>query len=117
MKKGIPEISSGLKHDAKALARFTAPMPSVEERKATGKALRAKVPHEQHAEYRPAPNRADPVAILQEQAKTRLLFLIPICYARMLASPFCVPVWFGGGYGRRSERDSRDGPDGPGLRG
>jgi uncharacterized protein (DUF2252 family) len=63
-------------------------MPSVEERKAKGKALREKVPHERHAEYPPSSNRADPVAILEEQAKTRLPFLVPIRYARMLASPF-----------------------------
>lgn len=74
--------------DAALLARFTASMPSVPERKALGKALRAKVPHEQHGEYQPAARRADPVAILEEQAKTRLPFLVPIRYTRMLASPF-----------------------------
>jgi uncharacterized protein (DUF2252 family) len=88
MRKTVPDRSAGRKHDAELLARFTTPMPSVEARKAAGKALRAKVPHEQHAEYRPAPKRADPVAVLQEQAKTRLPLLVPIRYARMLASPF-----------------------------
>jgi len=63
-------------------------MPSVAERKAAGKALRDKVPHAQHAVYRPAPNRADPVALLQEQSRTRLQNLVPIRNARMLASPF-----------------------------
>jgi uncharacterized protein (DUF2252 family) len=72
----------------KSPARFVASMPSVEERKAAGKALRAKVPHERHAEYEAASDRADPVAILEEQAKSRLQNLIPIRYARMLASPF-----------------------------
>ena len=70
------------------LIDFSAPGPSVEERMAAGKALREKVPHESHAEYRPAPKRQDPVAILEEQAKTRLPVLVPIRYARMLASPF-----------------------------
>jgi uncharacterized protein (DUF2252 family) len=70
------------------LKRFTAPMPSIEERMAAGKALREKVPHAAHAEYRPAPGRKDPVAILEAQAKTRLPFLVPIRYARMLTSPF-----------------------------
>jgi uncharacterized protein (DUF2252 family) len=74
--------------DAELLARFTAPMPSVEARQALGKSLREKVPHVQHAEYRPAARRKDPVAILEEQAKTRLQNLVPIRYARMLASPF-----------------------------
>jgi len=70
------------------LASFTAPRPSVEERLAAGKALRAKVPHERHAEYQPSPKRQDPVAIIQEQAKTRLQVLVPIRHARMLKSPF-----------------------------
>jgi len=73
---------------AERMARFTTPMPSVRERMAAGKALRAQVPHEQHARYEPAPKRKDPVAILEEQAKTRLQNLVPIRYARMLASPF-----------------------------
>jgi uncharacterized protein (DUF2252 family) len=88
MKEKVSNRFAERKHNAEVLARFTDPMPSVEERKAAGKALRAKVPHEQHADYRRAPKRADPVAILQEQAKTRLSALVPIRYARMLASPF-----------------------------
>ena len=55
---------------------------------AAGKAMRANVPHELHAEYRPASDRQDPVAILEAQAKTRLAFLVPIRHARMLVSPF-----------------------------
>ena len=55
---------------------------------AAGKALREKVPHEAHAEFRPAATRQDPVALLEGQARTRLQNLIPIRYARMLASPF-----------------------------
>ena len=73
---------------AEALARFTTPLPSMAERKAAGKALRAKVPHDLHAAYQPAAKRADPVAILEAQAKTRLPSLVPIRYARMLAGPF-----------------------------
>jgi uncharacterized protein (DUF2252 family) len=84
--KSVNTTSS--KRHAEVLAHFTSPMPSVEERMAAGKALRVKVPHDRHAEYRPAPKRKDPVAILEEQAKTRLPFLIPIRYARMLTSPF-----------------------------
>jgi len=61
---------------------------SVDERKAAGKALRSRVPHESHAQFKPASDRPDPVGILEQQAKTRLPFLIPIRYARMLASPF-----------------------------
>jgi uncharacterized protein (DUF2252 family) len=70
------------------LARFTAPVPSVQERMAAGKALREKVPRNRHAEFSLHPKRPDPVFILEEQAKTRLPLLVPIRYARMLASPF-----------------------------
>lgn len=68
--------------------QFTAPRPSIADRIATGKALRAKVPRASLAEYRPALNRKDPVTILEAQAKTRLPQLIPVRYARMLQSPF-----------------------------
>ena len=88
MRKTVPGMSAKGKFPAELLARFTTPMPSVEERKAAGKALRAKIPHVQHADYRPAPKRADPIVILEEQAKTRLPAYVPIRYARMLASPF-----------------------------
>jgi len=55
---------------------------------AAGKALRTKVPLASLGEYAPYPKRKDPVAILEAQAKTRLQQLIPVRYARMLASPF-----------------------------
>ena len=70
------------------LKSFLAPRASVASRLAAGKELRLRVPRASHAEYKPARTRADPVAILQAQAKTRLPHLVPIRYARMLASPF-----------------------------
>ncbi len=86
--KTIPAVpAEGELHDAWR-TDFAAPNVSVKDRMAAGKALREKVPHAVHAEFRPAPNRADPVAVLEEQARTRLPFLVPIRYARMLASPF-----------------------------
>jgi uncharacterized protein (DUF2252 family) len=62
--------------------------PSVEQRIAAGKALRNQCPRALQGEYKPAADRADPVSILEEQAKTRLPDLVPIRYARMLTSPF-----------------------------
>jgi hypothetical protein len=70
------------------LQSYLAERPSVAERRAAGKALREKVPRGAHAEYQPSPAREDPVAILEAQAKTRLPNLVPVRYARMLASPF-----------------------------
>jgi uncharacterized protein (DUF2252 family) len=84
------EANSPLAHKQRLarLVYLTTPAPSIEERMAAGKAIRAKRPHEGHAAYRPSSKRQDPVAILEEQAKTRLPALVPIRYARMLANPF-----------------------------
>lgn len=68
--------------------QFTAPRASIADRIDTGKRLRTTVPRASLAEYKPQTNRKDPVAILQAQAKDRLQELIPVRYARMLASPF-----------------------------
>ena len=65
------------------VAHFT-----VAERAARGKAARAEVPRSAHAAWEPPPVRADPVELLEEQAKTRVEELVPIRYGRMLVSPF-----------------------------
>ncbi|MGB8876095.1 MAG: DUF2252 family protein, partial [Solirubrobacteraceae bacterium] len=61
---------------------------SVAERVARGKAARSAVPRADHAKFEPAPGRADPVALLERQAQTRVPELVPIRYGRMLVSPF-----------------------------
>jgi uncharacterized protein (DUF2252 family) len=53
-----------------------------------GRALRAQVPREAHAEWAPAPDRPDPMDILERQAATRVPELVPIRYGRMADSPF-----------------------------
>jgi uncharacterized protein (DUF2252 family) len=58
------------------------------ERSAAGKAARAKVPRSSHASYEPAPDRPDPISLLEEQAKSRWPELVPIRHGRMLSSPF-----------------------------
>ena len=65
-----------------------APHPSVEERRAAGKAARGRVARTAHAEWEPAPDRRDPVDILEEQAATRVPELVPLRYGRMLVSAF-----------------------------
>ncbi|GCE28299.1 hypothetical protein KDA_37830 [Dictyobacter alpinus] len=62
--------------------------PSLEERLAEGKALRQRVPRTSHAEWKPAPERPDPVVVLEQSNSSRLESLIPIQYSRMLLSPF-----------------------------
>ncbi len=58
------------------------------ERRARGKAARRQAPRESHAGYEPAPDRPDPVALLEQQAQGRIIALLPIRYGRMVASSF-----------------------------
>lgn len=62
--------------------------PTPEERAEVGKTAREATPVEENAQFRPAADRADPVAILERQAKTRVPELVPVRYGRMLVSPF-----------------------------
>jgi uncharacterized protein (DUF2252 family) len=70
------------------LARLQAPHLSVAERVARGKAARAAVPRSSHAAFELSPDRADPIELLERQARTRVPELVPIRYGRMLVSPF-----------------------------
>ena len=54
---------------------------------ARGKAARQVAPRSSHAAWRPAAGRPDPVALLEEQARSRVPELVPIRHGRMLASP------------------------------
>ena len=60
----------------------------VEQRARTGRAARAEVPRSSHAEWVPAPDRADPTSLLTAQETTRVPDLVPLRHERMLASPF-----------------------------
>jgi uncharacterized protein (DUF2252 family) len=62
--------------------------PSLDDRAAAGKVARAASPRRAHADWEPAPDRPDPVALLERQAQTRVPELVPIRYGRMLVSPF-----------------------------
>jgi uncharacterized protein (DUF2252 family) len=53
-----------------------------------GRAARRRSPRRAHADWRPDQNRPDPVALLEEQATSRVPELIPIRHARMMVSPF-----------------------------
>jgi uncharacterized protein (DUF2252 family) len=61
---------------------------SPEERAAAGKAARDAAPRSSHGRWAPAPDRADPVDLLGQQAGSRVGQLLPLRYARMLVSPF-----------------------------
>jgi Uncharacterized protein conserved in bacteria (DUF2252) len=72
--------------------RSAAPVPvqplTREQRAARGKAARAEVPRDSHADFRPAKDRTDPVSLLEGQGLTRLQELLPIRYGRMASSAF-----------------------------
>jgi uncharacterized protein (DUF2252 family) len=58
------------------------------ERAAEGKAVRGRVPRAVHGEWEPHADRPDPIAILEQQAASRVPELIPIRHGRMAASAF-----------------------------
>src|SRR4249919_3110406 len=62
--------------------------PSIDERKAMGLETRDRTPVSSHAKWRPAADRPDPVALLQEQDTTREPDLVPVRHGRMMVSPF-----------------------------
>ncbi len=67
---------------------LVAPGAAWEDRAATGKALREVVPRSAHGDWRPAPDRPDPMALIAASNVGRLPELIPLRLQRMAASPF-----------------------------
>jgi len=59
-----------------------------DERAQRGKAARAEVPRSSHAAFEPSEHRPDPIALLEEQATSRVPELVPIRYGRMMVSAF-----------------------------
>ena len=58
------------------------------ERKVRGKAARAEVPRESHAQWEPPADRPDPVDLLASQGASRVPDLVPVRYGRMMETPF-----------------------------
>src|SRR5215469_15384658 len=59
-----------------------------DEWRSRGRERRRLVPRQSHAQWAPPEDRPDPVAILEEQARTRVSDLVPIRHGRMVASSF-----------------------------
>jgi uncharacterized protein (DUF2252 family) len=59
-----------------------------DERMRAGADVRRLVPPDLHAGWTAAPDRPDPIALLESQASTRIPQLVPVRYGRMLVSPF-----------------------------
>ncbi|ASD22626.1 hypothetical protein B7495_11455 [Cryobacterium sp. LW097] len=62
--------------------------PTVVARAARGKAARAETPRASHNGWEPAADRPDPVALIEEQNRTRVPDLVPVRHGRMMVSPF-----------------------------
>ncbi|MGW7368424.1 DUF2252 domain-containing protein [Streptomyces sp. NPDC054841] len=63
-------------------------MTDLAEQVRRGRTARKQVPRSSHGRWIPAADRPEPLAILEEQARTREPDLVPIRYGRMLESPF-----------------------------
>jgi uncharacterized protein (DUF2252 family) len=73
---------------ASSAARWRRERLTVDERIARGRVARQDAPRSSHGDWTPAADRPDPVALLEEQARTRVPWLVPIRHGRMLVSPF-----------------------------
>jgi uncharacterized protein (DUF2252 family) len=61
---------------------------SIDDRKARGLEARDQAALSSHTKWKPAADRPDPVALLEEQNKTREPDLVPVRHGRMMVSPF-----------------------------
>ena len=61
---------------------------SYQQRRERGRSARRVVPRGGQADWAPAPDRPDPIDLLEAQSRDRLPDLIPIRYSRIMASPF-----------------------------
>ncbi|QZA06064.1 DUF2252 domain-containing protein [Mycolicibacter heraklionensis] len=61
---------------------------SAKERREYGRSRRTVLPRSALGGYEPSSRRADPIALLEAQSRSRVPELVPIRYARMAASPY-----------------------------
>jgi Uncharacterized protein conserved in bacteria (DUF2252) len=62
--------------------------PSLDQRLGQGRKARDRTPRSSHTGWCAAPDRPDPVELLEEQNRTRKPDLVPVRHGRMMASPF-----------------------------
>jgi len=85
---GNAHLPRGFTDDPSASVAEGFARPSVAERTERGRSVRAQQPRRTWADWAPAGDRPDPVAVLEGQIPSRLQALIPERHRRMLASPF-----------------------------
>ena len=84
---GRPKEGAAERPQGSAAAARESVHVSHEEWEAQGKAARLRASRASHAGWEPAANRPDPIALLEEQARSRVPELVPIRHGRMLVSP------------------------------
>jgi uncharacterized protein (DUF2252 family) len=75
---------AGSRKAAGSLTRHQSHMEHAE----AGKRERDRIPRKAHAGWESAPDRPDPIAVLEAQGESRVPELVPIRYGRMAVSPF-----------------------------
>ncbi len=63
-------------------------MPGANDQRSAGLAARQKLPPAELAAWQPGPDRLDPVALIADQAASRIPELVPVRHGRMAVSPF-----------------------------
>ena len=59
-----------------------------EDERSAGRSRRAVVPRSAHGDWKPSPDRPDPIDVLAAQNQGRIADLVPVRWGRMLESPF-----------------------------
>jgi len=88
MQKKIPRLVKGAEEFGSEQIKAFTPRLSRAERQAKGKSLRDTCPRSSHANWKPAPDRPDPISLLLEANKGRMPELVPLRHGRMVQSPF-----------------------------
>jgi uncharacterized protein (DUF2252 family) len=83
-----PNLSPGASGATTDPGRAALAAESYQQHQERGRAARRVAPRASHAVWAPAPDRPDPVDLLEAQEGARVRELLPIRYARMMSSPF-----------------------------
>ena len=84
-----PETAPGSEQEVCRVAATTIAYSSIDERKAHGEEARKRTPPSAHSGWKPAADRPDPVALLEEQDATRMPGLVPVRRGRMMGRVGC----------------------------
>src|ERR687898_252549 len=85
---GIMAAGGRLRREVDMTSVLRTSLPTNEERSAAGRALREKVRRGALGRWKPAPDRPDPLDLIEEAHEGRLQRLVPVRVGRMVASPY-----------------------------